>query len=64
MPKQKSKKSILRRFKITKTGKVMRRGASGRHLNAKKSRSRRRRQGLLRELTGPMARKIKKASGR
>lgn len=63
MPKQKTRKSVLKRFKVTKTGKVMRRGASGRHLNAKKSKKRQRRQKVQKQLTGRMAIKIKKTLG-
>jgi large subunit ribosomal protein L35 len=63
MPKQKTRKSVLKRFKVTKTGKVMRRGSGGRHLNAKKSKKRRRRQKVTKQLTGRMAIKIKKTLG-
>lgn len=41
----------------------MRRGASGRHLNAKKSKKRRRRQKVPKQMTGRMAIKIKKVLG-
>lgn len=63
MPKQKTRKSVLKRFKVTKTGKVIRRGACGRHLNAKKSKKRQRRQKVAKQLTGRMAIKIKKVLG-
>src|SRR3989344_888341 len=36
MPKQKTKKSITRRFKVTKKGKLLRRQGFRRHLNVKK----------------------------
>ena len=63
MPKQKTRKSVQKRFKITKTGKVMRRGACGRHLNAKKSKKRLRRQKVPKQITGRIAIKIKKVLG-
>ncbi len=63
MPKQKTRKSVAKRFKITKTGKVIRRGSFGRHLNAKKRKKRQRRQKVPKQLKGRMAIKIKKALG-
>lgn len=63
MPKQKTRKSVLKRFKISKTGKVLRRGSFGRHLNAKKSRRRRRRQRVPHLVVGRQAIKIKKILG-
>lgn len=42
MPKQKTKKIIEKRFRITKKGKVMRRQGFRRHLNAKKTAKRKR----------------------
>jgi len=64
MPKQKTRKSVQKRFKVTKTGKVIRRGACGRHLNAKKSKKRRRRQKATKIMTGRIAIKLKKVLGR
>ncbi len=43
MPKLKTKKSVQKRMKITKTGKVKRRKPFGRHYKAHKSGDRRRR---------------------
>jgi len=63
MPKQKTRKSVKKRFKVTKTGKVIRRGAGGRHLNAKKSKKRRRRQKSPKKVEGKIAKKIKKTLG-
>ncbi|MEI7651072.1 MAG: 50S ribosomal protein L35 [Verrucomicrobiota bacterium] len=40
---QKTRKSISKRFKVTGTGKVMRRSANTRHLLSSKSRKQRRR---------------------
>jgi len=63
MPKIKTRKSVAKRFKVTKSGKVIRRGACGRHLNAKKSKKRSRRQKVTKEVTGRMAKKIKRVLG-
>lgn len=43
MPKQKTKKGVIKRFKITKTGKILRGRQYGRHLRASKSHSQKRR---------------------
>ena len=43
MPKQKTRKAAAKRFRITKTGKVMRRHAKMRHLLERKSKQRKRR---------------------
>lgn len=63
MVKIKTRKSVLKRFKITKTGKVLRRGSFGRHLNYKKSSKRRRRQNKPYKVGGRIAKKIKKTFG-
>ena len=64
MPKARTRKSVIKRFKITKTGKVLRgRNFSG-HLNVKKSAKRRRRLGKLIEVRKVYAKKIRKALGR
>lgn len=63
MPKQKTRKSVAKRFKVTKTGKVMRRGSCGRHLKASKSKKRCRRQKVPKQVTGRMAIKLKKILG-
>lgn len=60
MPKQKTKKSVLKRFKITARGKVLRRGSFARHLNAKKSKRRQRRQKIPKLVSKKIAKKIKK----
>jgi len=64
MPKQKTRKSITRRFKVTKSGKVMRRQAFKRHLNVKKSSSKKRRLRRVVETNKPFAKKIKKLLGK
>ena len=43
MPKQKTRKSLTKRFRITKKGKVLRGQGFRRHLNVKKSSKRKRR---------------------
>ena len=43
MPKMKTHKSSRKRYKVTATGKIMRRAAFRGHLNVKKSSSRKRR---------------------
>lgn len=43
MPKQKTRKSVAKRFKQTGTGKYRRRRAGGRHILTKKTRKRKRR---------------------
>lgn len=64
MPKQKTRKSLTRRFKITKKGKVLRRQGFKRHLNAKKSSKKKRRLGRVVEVKKVHARKIRKALGK
>lgn len=51
MPKVKTKKIVRRRFKITKTGKVMHRSQGARHLRSKKNKARQRRQDAPKEVT-------------
>ncbi|OGG01824.1 hypothetical protein A2Z33_01050 [Candidatus Gottesmanbacteria bacterium RBG_16_52_11] len=51
MPKVKTKKIVAKRFKITKTGKVLHRTQGRRHLRRKKSSSRKRRQDRHSEIT-------------
>jgi len=60
MPKQKTRKSVSKRFKVTKTGKVLRRGSFGRHLKAKKNKKRQRRQKQWVLVPKGFAKKIKK----
>jgi len=64
MGKVKTKKSLTNRLKITKNGKVLRRQSFARHLKASKSSKRLR--GLKRTLnvTGYLARKVRKVVGR
>jgi len=63
MPKQKSKKAITKRFKITSTGKVLRgQGFSG-HLNTKKSSSKKRALSGLKEVDPFHSKRIKTFTG-
>jgi len=63
MPKKKIKKSVSRRFKVTKTGKVMFSHQYKSHLKLKKSASRLRRQRVEGELVGTFGKKIKQLLG-
>lgn len=63
MPKKKIKNSIARRFKVTKTGKVMFSHQYKSHLKKNKSKSRIRRQKEPGELKGKFAKKIKMMLG-
>lgn len=58
--KQKTKKAAAKRFKITKTGKVLRGHQYSRHLKLHKSKARQRRQKEPGEVTGRQAIKIKR----
>lgn len=60
MKKQKIKKSISRRIKVTAAGKLMRRGSHVRHIRRKKTKSQLRSQAVPKEITGKWRRKIKK----
>jgi large subunit ribosomal protein L35 len=63
MPKHKTRKSITKRFKVTKTGKVMRgKGFSG-HLRVKKSSKKKRSQRKMVEADKYHSKKIKKYLG-
>jgi large subunit ribosomal protein L35 len=64
MPKIKTRKSVAKRFKITKTGKVICRHCMSRHLKVKKSKKRIRRQKTPKIIMGKMAKKIKKMLGK
>jgi len=56
----KTRKSILKRFKITKTGKVLRRPTGQDHYLAKKRSKKRRQTRKWIEVSKPEAKKIKK----
>jgi large subunit ribosomal protein L35 len=61
--KQKSRKGATKRFKITSTGKVLRRMQNSRHLRRKKSKKAIRNYHIYKQVTGKMAKKIKKMIG-
>lgn len=63
MPKQKTKKSVTKRFKVTKTGKIMRRQNFSGHLRVKKSKSKKRAQKRSVEVKGYYAKKLRKFLG-
>lgn len=63
MPKKKIKRSVARRFRITKTGKVMFGHQYGGHLKVNKSKRRIRRIKEPGEMTGLFAKKIKQMLG-
>jgi large subunit ribosomal protein L35 len=64
MPKMKTHKGTAKRVKITSTGKITRQRAFGAHLLAKKSKSRKRAINTTAEVTGKIARNIKRALGK
>lgn len=63
MKKKKIKKSVSKRFKVTKTGKVLFKHQYGSHKKLNKSKSRIRRQKEPGVLKGEFARKIKQLLG-
>lgn len=56
----KTRKSITKRFKITKTGKILRRAIGQDHFRAKKTGKQIRRIRKWVHVSGPLAKKIKK----
>lgn len=58
--KIKTRKSVSKRFKVTRTGKVIRRGAQNRHLKANRTKRNARRGKVPKQVTTKMAKKIKK----
>ncbi len=63
MPKLKTHKGTAKRVKLTKAGKITRQRASGGHLLAKKSKSRKRAINTTGVVKGSMAKNIKRALG-
>ena len=61
--KLKTRKGVARRFKITATGKVLRRTQNMRHLRRKKSKKAIRKYRNPQELTGAMAKRVKQMLG-
>lgn len=63
MPKLKTHKGTAKRVKITKTGKILRERAFSNHLLSKKSKSRKRTIKTEAEITGKIAKNIRRAVG-
>ncbi len=63
MPKMKTDRGAAKRFKVTGTGKIMRRKAFRSHLLEKKSSARKRRLGNETELTGGDRMQVKRLLG-
>lgn len=61
--KQKTRKGVAKRFKITGTGKVLRRHQNMRHLRTRKSKRAVRSYGVPVEVKGRWAKKIKQMLG-
>ena len=61
--KQKTRKGVAKRFKITGTGKVLRRSQNMRHLRSNKSKKAKRAYRRSIEVVGKQAKKIKKMLG-
>ncbi len=60
MPKLKTRKIVLKRFKVTGTGKILRRAQNMRHLRRRKSKKQIRAYNVPKQLTGKIATKITK----
>ena len=58
MPKLKTRKVAAKRFKLTKTGKLIHKTKGARHLRSKKNKSRQRRQDSPKVLTNTKFRRI------
>jgi large subunit ribosomal protein L35 len=63
MYKLKTKRSVKRRFKVTKTGKVLRGSQMRSHLRSKKSKRAQRAQKEIKQLTGTFGKKVKQLLG-
>lgn len=63
MPKMKTKKTVADRFKVTGTGKVMRRKIGQRHLQSHKSSANKRRNAHPVQVVGQLEKKVKKLLG-
>ncbi len=64
MTKQKTRKSLSRRFRVTKAGAVIHQSAFGRHLKNNKSKTQKGKYKKPKKITGAMAKKIKKVLGK
>ena len=61
--KETTRKSLTKRFKVTKSGKVLRRTVGQDHLLSKKSSDKKRNLKKMIEMSAPEAKKIKKLLG-
>jgi len=61
--KQKSRKSAVKRFKVTGTGKILHRGQGFRHLRSKKGKRKLRRLKQMKSVQGTFKRKLRKMLG-
>lgn len=61
--KFKPRKSVIKRYKVTKKGKLLHRGHGNRHLKSNKSKKRIRRLNKLKQIKGTHKLKIKKMIG-
>lgn len=61
--KQKTRSGVAKRFKITATGKVLRRSQNMRHIRRRKSKKAIRAYGVPKLVTGKWARKVKRMLG-
>ncbi|MEK7526554.1 MAG: 50S ribosomal protein L35 [Patescibacteria group bacterium] len=61
--KMKTRKSVIKRFKVTKTGKIMRGHNFARHLNVKKTSTRKRALRRPVEVKASFAKRLRKALG-
>lgn len=64
MPKMKTRKSIIKRIKVTATGKLMRRFSMNNHLKSAKSKNQIRRHRHLAQVSGTQATKLSRLMGR
>lgn len=62
--KQKTRKIVSKRFKVTASGKILRRTQNMRHLRRRKSAKQMRRYRIYQEVTGKLAKKIKQMLGK
>ncbi len=60
MPKNKSHKSLLKRIRVTKSGKIKHKRANAGHLRSAKSAKRLRRLRKLKEMSNPEAKRMEK----
>ncbi|MBX4205817.1 50S ribosomal protein L35 [Candidatus Microgenomates bacterium] len=63
MPKAKTRQSVIKRFKVTKTGKIMRGHSFARHLSVKKSAKRKRNLRKPVQVKASFAKRLRKILG-